>query len=179
MNRLVPLLSVTFTVAPAVWPCCASNVAVSTLNSCTAPAGGTKATRRPLAMFGDPSSVNSFLPGPPSAVKSDVPPLSNGRENFRSPWKETPGARRASTNGLPSDSGISEIRFSSITCPFEPLDVSSSGASAVTDTVSCMLPTSRCRSSSRRSPILTSMFSRTSFLNPESSAVTEYVPGAR
>ncbi len=105
----MPLLSVTFTVAPAVCPCCASNVAVSTLNSCTAPAGGTNATRRPLAMLGEPSSVNSLRPGPPSAVKSDVPPLSKGRENFRSPWYATPGARRARTKGFPSESGISAI----------------------------------------------------------------------
>ncbi len=81
----MPLLSVTFTVAPAVCPCCASNVAVSTLNSWTAPAGGTNATRRPLAMFGEPSSVNSFPPEAPSAVIAEVPPLSNGRENLRSP----------------------------------------------------------------------------------------------
>ena len=64
----MPLLSVTFTMAPAVWPSAASKLAVSTLNSCTAPAGGTNATRRPLAMFGDPSSVNSLPPVDPSAL---------------------------------------------------------------------------------------------------------------
>jgi len=75
----------TLIVAPAVWPCCASNVALSTLNSCTASDGGTNATRLPLAMFGEPSSVNSFTPGAPSATTFVVPALSNGRENFRSP----------------------------------------------------------------------------------------------
>ena len=47
-----------------------------------------------------------------------------------------PGASRASTNGLPSDSGIMLIRFSSITCPVDPLVVDSSGVSAVTEMVS-------------------------------------------
>jgi hypothetical protein len=82
---LVPLFSVTLTVAPAVWPLPASKLAVSTLNSCTAPAGGTNATRRPFAMFGEPSSVNSLPPVPPPVTMSEVPPLSNGRENLRSP----------------------------------------------------------------------------------------------
>ena len=83
--RLVPLFSVTFTLAPAVWPSPASKLAVETLNSDTAPAGGTNATRRPLAMLGDPSSVNSLPPVAPSALMAEVPPLSNGRENFKSP----------------------------------------------------------------------------------------------
>jgi hypothetical protein len=78
-------LSVTLTIAPAVWPSPASKLAVWTLNSCTAPAGGTNATRRPLAMFGEPSRENSLPPVDPSALIDEVPPLSNGRENFRSP----------------------------------------------------------------------------------------------
>ena len=81
----MPLLMVTLTVAPAVWPCWASNDAVSTLNSETAPAGGTKATRRPLAMLGVPSRVNSLPPEAPSVTMPDVPPLSKARLNFRSP----------------------------------------------------------------------------------------------
>ena len=31
-----------------------------------------------------------------------------------------PGASRASAKGLPSESGIIEMRFSSITCPVDP-----------------------------------------------------------
>ena len=81
----MPLLSVTFTIAPAVCPSAASKLAVFTLTSDTAPAGGTYATRRPFAMFGEPSSVNSFPPDEPSAVIDEVPALSNGLENFRSP----------------------------------------------------------------------------------------------
>ena len=85
----MPLLSVTFTIAPAVCPSAASKLAVLTLNSDTAPAGGTYATRgTPLAlfaMFGEPSSVNSLPPDDPSAVIDEVPALSNGLENFRSP----------------------------------------------------------------------------------------------
>jgi len=85
VKEFVPLFSVTFTLAPPVWPLAASKLAVSTLNSCTAPAGGTNATRRPLAMLGEPSSVNSFPPVAPPVTMPDVPPLSNGRENFKSP----------------------------------------------------------------------------------------------
>jgi hypothetical protein len=85
VNAFVPLLSVTLTLAPPVWPLPASKLEVSTLNSWTAPAGGTNATRRPLAMFGDPSSVNSLPPVAPPVTMPDVPPLSKGRENFRSP----------------------------------------------------------------------------------------------
>ena len=66
-------------------------------------------------MLGDPSSVNSLPPLAPSALIPDVPALSNGRENFRSPVNATPGTSRDSTNGLPSDSGIIEMRFSSMT----------------------------------------------------------------
>ena len=44
---------------------------------------------------------------------------------------------------MPSESGINAMRFSSMTCPAEPLRVSSSGASAATETVSSKLPTSR------------------------------------
>ena len=66
-----------------------------------------------------------------------------------------------------------------MTCPAEPLRVSSSGASDATETVSSKFPTSSVSGSSRRSPILTSTPSRASFLKPESSAVILYAPGAR
>jgi hypothetical protein len=73
---------------------------------------------------------------------------------------------------LPSDSGIIEIRFSSMTCPAEAEPISSSGDWAVTSTVSSSWPTSMLRSTTRRSPIRTSSPSRTDFLNPESSDAT-------
>ena len=171
-SRFVPPFNVTLTVAPVVWPFAASKLEVSTLNSCTAPAGGTNATRRPFAMFGDPSSVNSLPPVEPSAVMLDVPALSNGRENLRSPVNATPGTSRASTNGLPSESGIIWIRFSSITCPVDAVIVSSSGDSAVTETVSAIWPMSSTSGSDSLSATRTSIPWRTSFLNPDSSADT-------
>jgi hypothetical protein len=73
---------------------------------------------------------------------------------------------------LPSDSGISEIRFSSMTCPADADARSSSGDSARTETVSSSWPTSRLKSSVSRSAILTSTPSRTTFLNPDSSTAT-------
>src|SRR5215467_144855 len=81
----VPLLVATLTTAPPVCPCCASKLAVCTLNSCVASVGGTKATRRPLAWSGEPSSVNSFPPSAPFVLIEDVPALSKARENLRSP----------------------------------------------------------------------------------------------
>ena len=111
-----------------MWPCCASKRRRLDLELLHG--AGRRHERDAPAVGHVRRAVERELvagPGPPSAVKSDVPPLSNGRENFRSPWYATPGARRASTNGLPSESGISAMRFSSITCPAEPLRVSSSG----------------------------------------------------
>ncbi len=169
---MVPLFSVTFTIAPAVCPSAASKVAVPTLNCWTAPAGGTNATRRPLVMLGEPSSVNSLPPLAPSALMPDVPALSNGREKLRWPVNATPGTSRDSTNGLPSESGIIAIRFSSITCPVDADPSSSSGDPAITVTVSSTCPTSSRRSTTRRSPMRTSTRSRDSFLKPDSSATT-------
>jgi hypothetical protein len=91
-------------------------------------------------MFGDPSRVNSLAPGAPSATTFDVPALSNGRENFRSPVYAMPGARRVRMKGFPSESGSSEMRFSSMICPWEPLRVSRSGDSA---RIWWLLPTPR------------------------------------
>ena len=86
-----------------------------------------------------------------------MPALSNGRENFRSPVNATPGTSRDSTNGLPSDSGSSAIRCSSITCPDDAELKSSSGVALVTEIVSSMPPSSSARSSVSRSPTRTSM----------------------
>ncbi len=59
-----------------------------------------------------------------------------------------------------------------MTWPVEPDVVASSGDSAVTDTVSSILPISNVRLTSTFSPIRTSMPSRATFLKPESSAIT-------
>src|SRR3954451_12518171 len=70
----VPLLSARLTVAPAVWPDCASNAFVCTLYSAMASEGGEKPTT-PLLLpglvllgetrFGAPSRVNSLPPCAP------------------------------------------------------------------------------------------------------------------
>jgi hypothetical protein len=83
-----------------------------------------------------------------------------------------PDARRASANGLPSDSGIIAIVFSPMTCPVDPVVVASNGDSAVTDTVSSIRPTSSVRVTSSFSPMRTSSPGRETFLKPESSATT-------
>src|ERR1035437_7083642 len=65
------------------------------------------------------------------------------------------------------------------TRPVTALVVSNNGASAVTSTDWLVCPISSCRSSDRRSRVLSVMPLRTNFLNPDDSTETEYGPGFR
>src|SRR5262249_50782021 len=56
-TAFVPLLSARLTTAPAVWPDCASNALVCTLNSAIASDGGEKPTPRAFERFGAPSML--------------------------------------------------------------------------------------------------------------------------
>ena len=93
------------------------------------------------AVLGAPSSVNSFPPGEPFTSKLEGPLLLNEELLVNPPVITMPGASCTSVIGLPSDRGSSAIRLRSITCPDVAVLTSSSGASAVTLTLSCTAPT--------------------------------------
>src|SRR6266481_3579642 len=63
----------------------------------------------------------------PSPAMADPDPVSNGRTSFgKVGWNNTPGDRLAITVTLPAINGNSRTFRLSITCPIEPVDVSSS-----------------------------------------------------
>src|SRR5206468_12191029 len=110
----VPLRNARLTVAPAVWPDCASNAFVCTLYSAIASDGGEKPTTPLLlpglvllgdTLLGAPSSVNSLPPRAPLTVMPARLPLSIGREKWRSEESERTGGKRVSMYAVPSPSG--------------------------------------------------------------------------
>ena len=89
-----------------------------------------------------------------------------------------PGASRASANGLPSESGIIAIVFSPMTWPVDPDVVASSGDSAVTDTVSSIrADVERQVDVELLADAHLDVLAATTFLKPESSAVTRIGAG--
>ena len=64
---MLPLFDTTLITAPAVCPCCASKLAVSTLNCCTESVGGTYATRG-----SPPDFAFEPVPGHPGPKESDA-----------------------------------------------------------------------------------------------------------
>src|SRR5436190_20088174 len=80
-SRLPPLFSATLIMPPALRPYCASYELLWILNSCTESTGGTNPILLPpaCALFGAPSSRNSFLRWLPLMLHSAIAPLSNGR----------------------------------------------------------------------------------------------------
>ena len=96
--------------------------------------------------------VNSLLPvRVPLMAMLEGEPTSNGRVQPPVERFITPGARFDSMMGLPSLSGNSRMRRLSTTCPIEAVEVSTSGASAVTRTVSDAWPISSATFSVARS----------------------------
>jgi len=67
----------------------------------------------------------------------------------------------------------------SITCPVSALALCTSGAAAVTSTVSVTLPTLRVKSTRICAFTVTTMSRCSAFLNPGCSTVTRYVPRIR
>ena len=105
---------------------------------------------------------------------ADPDPVSNGRTSFgKVGWNNTPGDKLAITVTLPAINGNSRTFRLSITCPIDPVDVSSSGASAVTWTLSVACPISIVTSIVMRSSMRVCMRERTHFLKPGADTVSE------
>ena len=84
----MPLFSARFTTAPAVWPVCASNALVCTLNSAIASDGGEKPTPRAFDTFGAPSIAE--LVAALHAVGDDAAEVRRCRRDARSAGPTSP-----------------------------------------------------------------------------------------
>jgi hypothetical protein len=162
-----------------VWPAWASNALVCTLNSEIESEGGEKPTPRAFDVFGAPSMLNSLPPCTPFEMMPPRLPLSIGRLKCRSELSMMPGASRVSMYAVPSPSGSDAICLLSTVVPVIAVVVSSSGASAVTSTVSDRPPASIFTSTRAAPATRTWLLGMMTFLKPSSSTVTEYVPGFR
>ena len=91
----------------------------------------------------------------------------------------TPGENVAMISTMPSFNGSSRMLLLSITWPIELVEVSSSGVSAVTCTVSAAWPISIFTSIVMRSFTRTLIPDCTDRRKPAASTLSEYVPGIR
>ena len=128
-------------VLPEEKPLRASKGALSTLNSPTMLAGGTCATL-PLVppVLAAPSTLNSWVPlSLPLMASAEAFSLSNGR-TVPSDRLATPGARMASTMGLPSLIGSSWKSSAPMVIPEEGSVRLTSGVRATTTMLSLAGP---------------------------------------